>query len=437
LNLSVDASAFYPSIEPYYGDGDLPFLRVADVYNTIDYDNCTTIPNTLIENHPTLKTANLGDIVLTKGGSIARVGLITKLSAVSRDLIFINSSKLEFKDAIYLYIYFQTQFCNQLLLRSSSQSVQAHLTITLVRELFLLKASDKFKTILLDVILKSSENREESKILYSAAEDLLLSELGLNDWQPTEETVAIKSFSESFLSSGRLDAEHYKPKYDQALVKLRGIKSIKIVELENILLTITNGQTPLHHDLSIGEVKFLTAEHIHDFKINYATNKRVLLHHHQNELARTHLLRGDILLTIKGRVGNAAVVENINELVNINQDVAILRLMPEVNPYYVAGFINSSMGKLLVEKISTGQINPFLGLGNLRKLSIPIFAAQRMDEIGHAIKYKIDDAYKAQRQSQQLLEIAKTGVERAIETDEATATTWMNQQLKALGVDLP
>ena len=35
-----------------------------------------------------------------------------------------------------------------------------------------------------------------------------------------------------------------------------------------------------------------------------------------------------------------------------------------------------------------------------------------------------------------LLEIAKTGVERAIETDEATATVWMNQQLEALGVKL-
>jgi type I restriction enzyme M protein len=35
-----------------------------------------------------------------------------------------------------------------------------------------------------------------------------------------------------------------------------------------------------------------------------------------------------------------------------------------------------------------------------------------------------------------LLEIAKTGVERAIETDEATATAWMNQQLEALGVEL-
>jgi type I restriction enzyme M protein len=35
-----------------------------------------------------------------------------------------------------------------------------------------------------------------------------------------------------------------------------------------------------------------------------------------------------------------------------------------------------------------------------------------------------------------LLAIAKTGVERAIQTDEATATAWMNQQLEALGVEL-
>ncbi|NHC36348.1 hypothetical protein [Scytonema millei] len=32
--------------------------------------------------------------------------------------------------------------------------------------------------------------------------------------------------------------------------------------------------------------------------------------------------------------------------------------------------------------------------------------------------------------------IAKTGVERAIETDEATAIAWMNQRLEILGVKL-
>ncbi|MBN3871173.1 hypothetical protein [Nostoc sp. JL33] len=44
----------------------------------------------------------------------------------------------------------------------------------------------------------------QSKVIYQQAEDLLLSELGLKDWQPTEETVAVKSFAESFLSCDRL-----------------------------------------------------------------------------------------------------------------------------------------------------------------------------------------------------------------------------------------
>jgi hypothetical protein len=34
------------------------------------------------------------------------------------------------------------------------------------------------------------------------------------------------------------------------------------------------------------------------------------------------------------------------------------------------------------------------------------------------------------------VEIAKPQVERAIETDEDKATTWINQQLKALNVEI-
>ncbi len=53
-----------------------------------------------------------------------------------------------------------------------------------------------------------------------------------------------------------------------------------------------------------------------------------------------------------------------------------------------------------------------------------------------ALVDKVNQSYDTQDQSKQLLEIAKTGVERAIETDEATATTWINEQLEALGVEL-
>ena len=73
-----------------------------------------------------------------------------------------------------------------------------------------------------------------------------------------------------------------------------------------------------------------------------------------------------------------------------------------------------------------------LNLNEVSNLKIPVLEWSAQEKISQKVQESVD----IKRKSKQLLEIAKTGVERAIETDEATATTWMNQQLKALGVDL-
>jgi uncharacterized protein YktB (UPF0637 family) len=52
------------------------------------------------------------------------------------------------------------------------------------------------------------------------------------------------------------------------------------------------------------------------------------------------------------------------------------------------------------------------------------------------ISSQVETSHQKREQSKQLLEIAKIGVERAIETDEATAIDWINQQLADLGVTL-
>jgi type I restriction enzyme S subunit/type I restriction enzyme M protein len=58
---------------------------------------------------------------------------------------------------------------------------------------------------------------EQSQTLYRQAEELLLESLGLKDFQPSRKNKNIKDFSESFLSTGRLDAEYYQPKYEDYL----------------------------------------------------------------------------------------------------------------------------------------------------------------------------------------------------------------------------
>ena len=60
------------------------------------------------------------------------------------------------------------------------------------------------------------------------------------------------------------------------------------------------------------------------------------------------------------------------------------------------------------------------------------------------IRNKVQSSYQKPEQSKLLLEIRKIGGERAPlckrgyanETDEATATTWINQQIEILGVEL-
>ncbi len=66
--------------------------------------------------------------------------------------------------------------------------------------------------------------------------------------------------------------------------------------------------------------------------------------------------------------------------------------------------------------------------------NIPI--ALPKESIPRQITKKARESRKAREQSKQLLEIAKTGVEQALEIDEATVIAWMNQQLEALGVTL-
>lgn len=68
----------------------------------------------------------------------------------------------------------------------------------------------------------------------------------------------------------------------------------------------------------------------------------------------------------------------------------------------------------------------------LANLLIPILSKPQQQKIVE----KINSSFSLKLKSKQLLEIAKTGVKQAIETDEATATAWINQQLEALGINL-
>lgn len=92
-----------------------------------------------------------------------------------------------------------------------------------------------FKKSLIDkiqnIVELSDKKVNESTNYYFQAEVLLLESIGLKDFEPSKEPVNIKGFKESFLNTGRLDAEYYQKKYEEieSIVKLNGFHTISDV----------------------------------------------------------------------------------------------------------------------------------------------------------------------------------------------------------------
>lgn len=71
-----------------------------------------------------------------------------------------------------------------------------------------------------------------------------------------------------------------------------------------------------------------------------------------------------------------------------------------------------------MDKFSGGSVQPLITQTFIKFLPIPIFDLQ----FQHKLNSKIYKSFEINKKSKQLLEIAKTGVERAIETNETMAT---------------
>jgi len=202
----------------------------------------------------------------------------------------------------------------------------------------------------------------------------------------------------------RIDAEYYKPIYFK-IADILNTRFEKLECIECICDAITNGHTPYHHDLSKGNIKLITAEFIDDFTV-LETDKFILEEDHRNYLKRSILKNGDIIFAIKGKIGHATPIFDIEEDININQDIARLSVKKEYNIFYVSTFLNCKYGRLQAEKESTGQINPFLGLNNLKNIKILFFEIyfqkliEKIIKKAHYLRRSSNDKYS---QAEQIL----------------------------------
>ncbi|MFG6463068.1 hypothetical protein ACG04Q_15960 [Roseateles sp. DXS20W] len=326
----------------------------------------------------------------------------------------------------YLHAFLAGRYGQSQVLSAKRGGGQMGLILPDLKALAIARFSEKFEARVAYVSILAHQTNRERQAHFGGVEAVLLTALGLGAWRAPESLSYVRQSSEAF-SAARLDAEHFQEKFYSARQALLDAGAKRFVPLPELLIALTNGHTPLRHDLNVGDVPFLCAEHVTDFNMSYESDKRILLEHHHGELARTALRDGDVLFTIKGRVGNAAIAERVPGPVNINQDVGLLRFTDELPLWYIVAYLNCQFGKLQSEKMATGAINPFLGLFSIRQFEVPEFDRGVMEDIARRTQRFVSKTREASQRATQLLDAAKRAVEIAIEDSEAAALAYLDR----------
>jgi restriction endonuclease S subunit len=407
--IDIDCSAFYPAIEPFYGEGNIPLIRVQNVKDIIDYNKCVCIPQLSNEQFATLKTVIPGDIVITKGGSIGLIGYITQEAYACRDLIFIKSSTLLEEQRVFLYLYLTTDFVYKQLIRSSSQCAQPHLTITLVKNLDIFNGSSMLMQKCTKIYSDFRQKYLASLDLYREAEELLLSELQIPDLVQQSNNVIYCRYSD-FMNSGRLDAEYYQPKYNEIIDKIQQypdghdkIGNLYILRDKNFLPE--DNVRYKYIELSDIEANGEISGYTYEYGSNLPSRARRIVH------------TGDIIISsIEGSLQNCAVITE--EYDGALCSTGFYVLSPQIiNSETSLVLFKSSAIQALLKRACTGTILTAINKDEFTVIDLPAINRDVQNKIADIIHQSI----ALRKESRRLLNLAKTAVETAIERDEDVA----------------
>lgn len=256
---------------------------------------------------------------------------------------------------------------------------------------------------------KLFEFNRESKKLYEKAENLLLKTLGLKYFETNTEAVNIKGFKESFLSTGRLDAEYYQKKYEEIIEHVRSGKYDKLGNLVTIKKSIEPGSEAYQEE----GIPFIRVSNL----TKYGLSEPDI---HLNPLEYADVIRpkkDTILMSKDGTVGVAYKVPD--DMFAITSG-AILHLQvktDEVLPDYLTLVLNSLVVQMQAERDAGGSILQHWKPSEIEQVEIPVVDK----DVQHQISLLIQESFRLKNESDQLLDLAKRAVETAIEEGEERA----------------
>lgn len=360
-----------------------------------------------------------GDILVSVVGTIGNTCIVREKDVPG--IFSCKSTVIRTKNInpYYLTCYLNSKYGKSLLVRQERGAIQKGLNLDDLKAVIVPEFSDSFQ-LMFETLLKDVELlQDKSNRSFTEAEEMLLARIGIDMSAITNGGVSVKSFTESFGSTGRLDAEYYQPKYD---------------DFENHVLNYSEGCTTPGDEFELVKTKCsreLTEYpyvEIGDIDIgNGSSEYHVVATENLPANAKIMTQKGDLLVsTVRPYRGAVSILNKDNLLVS--GAFTVLREKGTYPAQTLQVLFRTSLYKDWLLKFNVGTSYPVIKDDDILKIPIPL-----LDESMHnRIKEFIQKSQLLLSASKQLLECAKRAVEIAIDQDETTAQSWLESKISNL-----
>lgn len=208
----------------------------------------------------------------------------------------------------------------------------------------------------------------------------------------------------------RFDSEYYQPKFIKVFKALEK-SGYKLEKLGNIISDINYGTSEkvIYQDSG---VSFLRVTDVDDFYTIEPENGKFISKQEANKLKQYAVEEGEIIISRTGTLGSAVYIDKrLAGSIFGSYFIRVSFKPSKLKTIFVAVYLNSLFGKLQAERMASGGIQTNLTIDAIKSFTIPVLDETTQKKICNLYF----EALNERRKSKQLLEQAKTDIEKIVE----------------------
>lgn len=367
-----------------------------------------------------------GEIIINKIGNAGKVYLIPPVDR--KTSLGMNQFMVRTNDRVnnyYLYCYLAGKYGQHQLSQRITGAVPLSIDKESTRSVLVPIFSSDFEEMVSERMTFHFQFSKKSKRSFKDAQIILLSELGIANWQLQHQLTFVKNYSDTE-QAGRIDAEYYQPKYEEIIKAIQsysgGWDTLGSLVTVKKCVEVGSGEY-----LDEG-VPFVRVSNLSPFEI---TEEKYISEKLYQEIKQHQPEKGEILFSKDATPGIAYYLNEMPQ--KIIPSGGILRLKSKsdkINNEYLTLVLNSILTKEQVSRDVGGSVILHWRPDQVKETVIPILSETKQTQI----QQKVIESFNLRKQSKHLLECAKRAVEMAIEQDEKTAIIWLEDETKEIQI---